>query len=337
MRQVRGVRQVFGSLAVAAALVVLAGCGGADGPDPAAPSAGHPSGNSPSHPASHTPSGTPRPSASHTGSPSPSPGPAVTKVLVFVLENHSLDAMRAQLPYTFSLAQRYGYATSYRGVAHPSLPNYLALLGGSTFGVTDDHDPSAHPITGSSVFGQALAAGHTAGLYAEGMPAPCATENGGERYAVRHNPWAYFVDERASCERYDVPLSALPGDLAAGRLPDVGLVIPDTCNDAHDCDAAVADAWLRDQLAPVLAGPDWHSGHLAVVITADEDHYDQDNLVLTTVLHPSLHGVVVDADLTHLSLSRFLDEVLGLPALREAAAAPSMAEAFGLSVSGLGG
>jgi acid phosphatase len=334
VRQVRQVRQVFGSLVAAAALVVLAGCGGSDNPGVAPSPSRTPSPTSSQAP-SPTPSSTPSPSDpdTHTSSPEPE----VTKVLVFVLENHSLDAMRAQLPYTFSLAQRYGYATAYRGVAHPSLPNYLAMLGGSTFGVVDDHDPSAHPITGSSVFGQALAAGHTAGLYAEGMPAPCATENGGERYAVRHNPWAYFVDERASCERHDVPLSALPGDLAAGRLPDVGLVIPDTCNDAHDCDASVADAWLRDQLGPVLAGPDWHSGHLAVVITADEDHYDQDNLVLTTVLHPSLHGVVVDADLTHLSLSRFLDEVLGLPALREAAEAPSMAEAFGLSVAGLRG
>jgi hypothetical protein len=258
-------------------------------------------------------------------------------VLVFVLENHSLDQLRAQLPYTFSLAERFGYATAYRGLTHPSLGNYLAMLGGSTFGVVDDRDPPAHPISGSSVFGQALADGRTAGLYAEGMPAPCYPENGGERYAVRHNPWTYFVDERADCERYDVPLTSLPADLAAGRLPDVGMVIPDTCNDAHDCDAATADAWLRDQLDPLFAGPDWRSGRLAVVITADEDDHTQDNLVLTAVLHPSLHGVVVDTPLTHLSLSRLYDEVLGLPALREAAGAPSMAEAFGLPVRGVSG
>lgn len=330
----RQLRAGLGPVAAAAAVLALAGCGGSESPD-ATPS---PSGTLTAAP-SHTPSRTPShsPGASHSTTATSSPRPEVTKVLVYVLENHSLDAMRAQLPYTFSLAQRYGYATGYRGVAHPSLPNYLAILGGSTFGVVDDHDPSSHPIAGTSVFGQALAAGHTAGLYAEGMPAPCATANGGERYAVRHNPWAYFVDERASCERYDVPLTSLAGDVAAGRLPDVGLVIPDTCNDAHDCDAAVADAWLRDQLEPVLAGPDWRSGRLAIVVTADEDHYDQDNLVLTTVLHPSLDGVVVDSPLSHLSLSRFLDEVLGLPALREAAGAPSMAEAFGLSVAGLGG
>jgi acid phosphatase len=258
----------------------------------------------------------------------------VSKLLVFVLENHSLDQMRAQLPYTFSLAQRYGYATNYQALTHPSLGNYLAMLGGSTFGVTDDDAPSAHPISGSSVFGQALASGQTAGLYAEGMPTPCATENGGDRYVVKHNPWAYFVDERASCQQYDVSLTPLAADAATGRLPDVGMVIPDLCHDAHDCDAATADAWLRTQLEPLFAEPDWRAGRLAIVVTADEDDHNQDNLVLTTVLHPSLHGVVVDTPLSHLSLARFYDEVLGLPALREAAGTPSMAAAFGLSVAG---
>src|SRR5450759_2614287 len=60
----------------------------------------------------------------------------VTKVLVFVEENHSLNEMKAQMPYTFNLATRYGYASNYKAIGHPSLPNYLAIAGGSTFGVT---------------------------------------------------------------------------------------------------------------------------------------------------------------------------------------------------------
>ena len=55
------------------------------------------------------------------------------------------------------------------------------------------------------------------------MPSSCATANAG-RYAVRHNPWTYHLDERADCERYDVPLPALADDVAAGALPDVGMV-----------------------------------------------------------------------------------------------------------------
>ena len=249
---------------------------------------------------------------------------------MFVIENHSLDQMRAQMPYTASLAQRYGYATSYRALTHPSLGNYLAIVGGSTFGVVDDGDPSAHPIRGRSVFSAALSAGKTTRTYADGMNGTCALENGGERYVVRHNPWTYFIADRADCARFDVPIQQLSGDIASGQLPNVGLVIPNLCNDAHDCNLGTADAWLREHIEPLFQGPDWTTGRLAVVITADEDDHNQNNLVMTTVLHPSLHGVVVDDPLTHLSLSRAYSEVAGVPPLRDAATAPSLLRAFGL-------
>jgi phosphatidylinositol-3-phosphatase len=182
------------------------------------------------------------------------------------------------------------------------------------------------------VFGQALHAGKTAKVYAEGMPGACALESGGQRYAVKHNPWAYFVDERGSCRRYDVPLDRLATDVATGDLPNAGLVVPDLCHDAHDadCDLADADGWLRDEVGAVLAGPDFASGHVAVVITADEDDRSQGNQVLTTVFHPSQHGHVVRTPLTHYSLTGLYDRVLGVRLLRHAATAPGMAEAFGL-------
>jgi acid phosphatase len=267
------------------------------------------------------------PATSRAGGPTP-----VTKLLVVVVENHSLREMRGQMPATFALAREYGFATRYRALTHPSLPNYLALAGGSTFGVTDDGPPASHRVHGASVFGQALAAGKSARVYAEGMPGRCALEPGGERYAVKHNPWAYFVDERSTCRRDDVPLDRLAADVAAGDLPNAGLVVPDLCHDAHDpdCDLADADAWLRDEVGTVLAGPDFASGHLAVVITADEDDRSQGNRVLTTVLHPSQHGHVVRTPLTHYSLTGLYDRVLGVRLLRRAAGAPDLARAFGL-------
>lgn len=257
----------------------------------------------------------------------------VTKLLVFVVENHSLDQMRAAMPYTAALGKQYAVATSYRAVTHPSLPNYLAMTGGSTFGVTDDGPPASHSTGRPSVFGQALSLGSTAKLYAEGMPGTCATDNSG-KYAVKHNPWAYYVSERSACARYDVPATELAKDAAAGELPNAGMVVPDLCNDAHDCDLSVADGWLRTEIEAVMSGPDWRAGHLALVVTADEDDRRQDNLVLTAVAHPSLRAAVVTTPLTHYSLARLYSEVLGAQPLGEAAAAPSMATAFGLDVAG---
>ena len=260
---------------------------------------------------------------------------SVTKVLVFVEENHSLGQMRSDMPYAFGLARRFGYATGYQAVSHPSLPNYLAIAGGQTFGVTNDDYPVANPVRGTSVFGQAVASGRTAALYAEGMPRNCATDNGGanasaSRYAVKHNPWAYFVNERAGCQKYDLPIGRLSGAIAQGTLPNVGMVIPNLCHDAHDCSLATADTWFKGWMTRIFASPDWKSGHLAVVLTADEDDRSEGNTVLTVVIHPSQKAHVVTTLLTHYSLTRLYEEAAGLPFLSGAAKAPSMATAFGL-------
>lgn len=319
-------------------MCALAGCGGAR-TSTAAPSASP----SPREPTS-TPRPTPHPTqhparhpSRHTRTPAPSAtgipvAPAAGKLLVFVVENHSLDEMRSQMPWTYALAHRYGYATAYRAMTHPSLPNYLAIAGGSTFGVNDDDDPSAHPLHGPSVFGEALRAGLTARVYADAMPSSCFLTSAGE-YAVRHNPWTYFVDERAECRTFDTPLARFAADVRAGHLPDAGMVVPDVCHDAHDCSLATADAWLRQVVGLAMSGPDFRSGRLAIVITADEDDGSQGNTVLTVVIHPGVRAEVVSQPLSQLSLSRLYAEVLGVPPLREAASAPSMATAFHLALA----
>jgi len=259
----------------------------------------------------------------------------VTKVLTIVEENHSLEQMKAGMPYLYSLAQRFSYANNYVAIRHPSLPNYLAIAGGDTFGVTDDADPASHPLSGQSVFGQAMAQGRTAGVYAESMPGNCVPSgNTAKGYAVKHNPWPYFVDERALCNAFDTPETGFGAAVSANALPNAGMLIPNQCNDAHDCSLGTADGWLKNRLPNILASSDFTSGKLAVVVTADEDDNTSGNKVLTVVLHASLDGShkVVSTALTHYSLSRFYSQTTGGSPLRKAAAAPDMAEAFGLTV-----
>lgn len=317
-------RRTTAASACALLLAVLTACGGQDATPEASPS-------TPAAPRTSATSPTPS-SSSPTQVAVPGGGEPVSKVLVVVVENHSLDAMRREMPWTFALAQRYGYATGYRALAHPSLPNYLAIAGGDTFGISDDKDPAAHVLHGPSVFGQALAQHRTAKVYAEDMPAPCSTASRG-RYAVRHNPWTYFADEHAACEQYDVPITALAGDVQGGDLPTVGMVVPNLCSDAHDCPLSEADRWMRDVVGQVMAGPDFTSGRLLVVITADEDDGDQGNLVLTTMVNPQITGSVVHSDLSHYSLSGLLSQVAGAQPLRRARSAPPLGAAFGLAIS----
>lgn len=316
-------------------VLVIAGCGG-----------GTPAATSTTPPSAAIRS-THSAASSRPGAASPDPGTEttrptavsgeITKTLVIIEENHSLAQMRAGMPHLFSLAQQYGYATDYRAITHPSLPNYLAIAGGSTFGVHDDQPPVAHLITGPSVFDQAIAAGHTARLYAESMPHACDTSSSGS-YAVKHAPWTYFIGGRRACATDMVGAGTpstgpLAADITASRLPTIGMLIPNLDHDAHDGSLAQADAWLRGWLTTILAGPDFTAGRLAVVVTADENDGAAGNQVLTVVLAPGLRHRVVTAPLDHYSLTRFLDHVAGVPPLRSAASATSLTAAFGLRIA----
>jgi len=248
-----------------------------------------------------------------------------------VEENHSLAQMSSGMPYTFRLARRFGYATDYAAITHPSLPNYLAIAGGRTYAVRDDDEPAAHPLQGRSVFAQALAHHRSVMVYAQSMPGRCVAVSSGA-YAVKHNPWPYFVRERHGCRAHDVPMRHFRRAVATGSLPQVGMVVPDLDHDAHDGSLQQADAWFRAQMSRIFAGPDWKSGHLAVVLTADEDDGGQGNRVLTVVIHPSQHHRVVRRRLSHYSLTRLYEDVAHLPYLNRARTAPSMAKDFHLPV-----
>jgi hypothetical protein len=266
--------------------------------------------------------------------PSPPNTTTVTKVLTFIEENHSLTQMQAGMPYTYGLAQQYGYATKWTAITHPSLPNYLAMAGGSTFGVTDDGSPSSHPVREPNVFGQAISAGKSAKSYQESMTSNCLLTNSG-RYAVKHNPWAYFTDDRTNCAQFDVPAGtttsgALHDDIVKGALPNVAQVTPNLDNDAHDGTLLTADNWIQAWMTLILASPDWRSGHLAVIITADEDNGSQGNTVLTTVIHPSQDHHVVSTGLTHYSWTTLITNLTHAPCLGAGCSAPNAATAFNL-------
>jgi hypothetical protein len=306
------------------ALIVVAGLASGSLPQGAASAM-------PSFDEQHTIAGTGAPASSAKAMP-------IRKVLTIVIENHTLREMRAGMPYLKRLSERFAYALRYDAIMHPSLPNYLAIAGGSTFGVTTNAIPRTNGAKvgrARSVFGQALAHGRTAKVYAESMPTNCATTSSG-RYVVKHNPWPFFRAERASCKRFDVPAGtpargALARDIARGTLPNVAMLIPNLCNDAHDCSLGTADRWLKRWIPSLLNSRAFTTGRLAVVVTADEGSSGHRNRVLTVVMHKgSRHGQVVRRRLDHYSLSRLYSQVVGTKPLRYARTSVGMRGPFDL-------
>jgi len=248
------------------------------------------------------------------------------------MENHSYSSVMgsSNAPFENSLAKQCGSATNDNGVSHPSLPNYLAATGGSTFGVADDASPSAHQLSADSIFGQVGRAGLTWRSYDESMPKNCDTSSSGS-YAVKHNPAAYYVALRAACGTNDLPLEgSFDRDVAAGSLPSFSFVTPNLCNDTHDCAVPVGDAWLATWIPKILAGPNYSSGNTLVVITWDEGE-GSSNRIPTIIVGPSVQaGTIATQRFDHYALLRTTEDLLGLTHLLAAASAPSMAAAFAL-------
>src|SRR6266436_4666590 len=78
--------------------------------------------------------------------------PRYNHVIEIMMENTSFDTIigNSKAPVLNSLASKYGLATDYFGVTHPSEPNYVANIGGSFFGIQDDNQFYCTPALAST-------------------------------------------------------------------------------------------------------------------------------------------------------------------------------------------
>ena len=277
---------------------------------------------------SGTPSAPGSPSAAGHPCTGAEPPARFAHVIVIVMENHGFDQVAGHSPFLNALAHRCGLAAGYRAVAHPSLPNYLALTSGSTQGlVGQDCSPgSSCQSGGESIFSQTPWR-----AYAESMTGRCALTNSGD-YATRHNPAVYYTRVKGECARADVPLTELPGDLRGGRLAPYTFITPNLCSDEHNCGVSNGDAWLARWMSSLTSSAVYGRGATAIFITYDEDDRGEDNRVYTVVVAPSVRpGTVSETPFTHYSMLRTNEQLLGLPPVGDAATAASMAAAFHLA------
>ena len=77
---------------------------------------------------------------------SPKGVPHLDHVFVIMMENHGYQQIlnNPSAPFINSLMRSANSATNYFAVAHPSLTNYLEVVGGSNFGVLTDAPPDWH-------------------------------------------------------------------------------------------------------------------------------------------------------------------------------------------------
>ena len=250
--------------------------------------------------------------------------PSYHHVVWILMENEGYGNIigSSDAPYLNRLAARCGLASNYAAVSHPSLPNYIALTSGSTQGVTDDGEPSAHRLGAASIFSQL---GGNWRALEESMPMGCDKTTSGD-YAARHNPAVYYTDLATTCPKDDVQLrEAL--DLSVAFT----FITPNICDDMHSCPVATGDAWLRRFVPQILNTAPYRANSTVLFITFDEGT-TASNSVPTIVVAPSVPRALRAASAyTHYSLLRTTEQLLELAPLGAAARASSMLAAFHLS------
>jgi len=235
--------------------------------------------------------------------------------LVFgVFENHGFDEV-AGLPSHRRLAREGTVLARYSAVAHPSGPNYRALISGATWGETETID-TFHPSLASQA-----AALHP--------PIPTYTYHLAGEIAHRHNP---FLDLRAPVARVRRGLASLRGDL--GTLPAAVVVYVGwgDLDNMHSGTPARGDqnlSALLDTLAASswFATPDREGRYPALFFCYDEDDYRGANRVFAAWWGRGVRrGFVSQVPHTHYSFCRTVTDNWGLPPLGRAAAAGSISE-----------
>jgi len=262
----------------------------------------------------------------HVGTPPPFPAHVDVKhIVIVILENKNADSAKSQ-PFMGWLAGDGAYLAQYYAITHPSQPNYIAMVSGSTAGVTGDGDVTldrAH--IGKYV---------TWKTYAEDYPPEvgCFTKSKG-KYVRKHNPFISFADvaDHEAC-RNIVPFTRFADDFKSGNLPQLSLIIPNLDDDAHDQPVRFADDWLTANFKPLMADANHWSDTLLVVT------FDEDAKLLKTVggdgnrVYMALwggavmpHSVISDVSYDHYDLLRTIEEIFHVPstlAAGDAAAHP---------------
>jgi phosphatidylinositol-3-phosphatase len=266
-----------------------------------------------------------RPTATPAGPASSSTLPQVDRIAVVVMENREYGQVigTANSPYVNRLANRYALPTRFFAITHPSLPNYLALIGGSTFGITSDCTSCSIP--GRSLVDQLERHAISWRAYMQAMPSACYTGGYSGRYAKKHNPFMYFNgirDDPGLCSQV-VPFARLASDISNDTLPSFVWITPDLCHDGHDCTTRTADGFLHRRIPPLLAALGkngllfltWdegttgaaccrlaHGGHIATVLAGAR----------------AKRGVRSNTGFDSYSILRTIEDLWGLQAMRHA-------------------
>jgi Phosphoesterase family len=287
--------------------------------------------------------------------------PTYDHVFLVINENHNFSQIigNSAAPIINALAADYGLATQYTGVSDPSEPNYVAMLGGTDFGISSD-DPyffPGHTVSAENLMSQLDGAGKSWRAYFQDLPyagyrgycfpGKCnGIPDSDTQYVAKHNGIVNFANMHTP-ENWakQKPLAQLEEDLESGDVPNFGYVVADECHDMHGAPpwcvdsgnpGDVDDIWLVSQgdafvgkIVNRITGSEfWREGNNAIVLTWDEGDTPTDLVTTIVVTSHGPRGVQDPTAYSHYSLLATLQDNFGLACLANSCGANLMTPLF---------
>jgi hypothetical protein len=271
--------------------------------------------------------------AQHKDPAPPFVDPHVRGVVLIMLENGDPDGASGMKFLRDPHVQPAVQLGRYFAVAHPSRPNYVALVAGSTAGINGDCVPT--PLPGKTLADLLPDPAKTWKVYAmryEGDATHCdlTDKRSATGYARRHLGFLDFANVQndiALCAHI-VPetesLHKLRQDIDDDTVPAFALIIPDNRHNGHDAGLANprlgianADHWLREKFAPLLARKSFTKDRVFIItFDENEEHGTAPNRVFIVLwgdhVLPSTDAGILNATYDHYDLLRTIEMLLGI-------------------------
>jgi PKD repeat protein len=250
------------------------------------------------------------------------------------MENHALSDIVGSATYMTTLANTYGLATQYTAVSHPSEPNYLALVGGDTFGIIGD-GVCCWTINSSNIVDRIESAGLTWQAWAEDASGSGTCSFRPPRSAD-HFGFLEFSDINSvsRCANFHSTQSSSDSEFVNALNTNASnfmWLTPNDCNNMHDCSVITGDTYLARLVPKILTSNLFMTQKAALFVVFDEgsNSFPNDYVYSLWAGSPVKSAHQSSSQYSHYSFLRTIEANWNLPSLTSNDAnAPAMTEFF---------
>src|SRR5947199_336071 len=247
------------------------------------------------------------------------------QLVVVLMENKNLDEVYGPAAYMTQLADLYSFSEGWASITNPAQPNYIAILGGSTFGVNGDGNQlNLHHPTMVDILENTSKTWKAFAEDASGSGCSINPPRGEDHFPFLS--YTTITNNSARCA------NLLPGSYnevitAFNAGTNFIWLTPNDCNNMHSCSVANGDAWIQSwvpNLLTAMAGK-----KAALIIMFDEAYTSPPDIYMSFSGPAAKLAYKSTASYTHYSLLKLIEDVWGGGSLGQGdVTAPSPLEFF---------